>query len=426
MSAISFLRGGFTNPEIGKWKYAHYTCSVTLSEPPPAVDKAEALITTTLNNSLADRVKPVPGEPNRNIVDQFFLIEHATGVPRTDAVRLWSNLTSYTQRVMIGSGIGGLSLTFLAVYGAPFYIEVVLLAGIIAACCLFGGSLQRYYIAEKEHKLWIHPGEEFALRRKAALELPLDKISEQKCHYHPEQLSGTLLGIEIFYLFKKSFQQFAEPLIARTCDTPSLQHQWVIDFFSSNPLMIEFLKDNPHLEKEEEWKVVKPFHLITIKLWKHLEDLQKQYHDQFPKDLEAVRKKLEELESKMDQAISKAFTNLALDPTIKERYQRNLVFALNEEYISKIYVLAQKHQTQRSHFCSFVYPQVRKLLELAHTRLVKQELCEIEMDDLDKKPHFIEEYQEILKLYPQQVIVRAKSLDTDATYQNFIDEVFKS
>lgn len=428
MAGISFLREGLTNPELEKVKYSHYPCLVTLNGPPPALNEAEALIASTQKESLSERVKPVPSEPSQNIVDRFFLIKHQTTASRQEVLRGWTDLTSFTQKIVAGTVVAGLCLTVAAVYGAPIYIEVVLLAGIVASCCLFGWSLQRYYTAEKELKLWIHPGEDFALRRKADLELSLDNISKQKCHYHPDQPEGTLLGIEIYYLFKKHFQQFAEPLLTRKCDTPSLQHKWVFDFYTSNPLMIEFFKDNPHLEKEEEWKAVKPFHLVAIELMTHLDNLNKQYYVQFSKDLEAVRKKLEDLGKDINETISKVSTNLALDAALKDRFQNNLILAFNDEFFSKVSALAMQHRTEGSHFASFVYPQIRKLLEMANTRVLKDEPVVIDPAEFsfDKKPAFSEEYRAIATPYPNNVLDRAKSLDADVAYQNFIQEVFNN
>jgi len=431
MSGVSFLREGLANPEIGKWDYSHYPYSVRPNlRKVPTLQEAEESIIGMQKASLSERVQPVSGKPHLAYVDQFFIVRSQTKAPTSEALKLWSHLRSQTQKIGIGSGIGAIGLAFFAFWGAPIYIEVALLVGIVAACCFAGWSFQRYHTAEKQLAVWRSPAEDFALRRNASLELPLDKISEQKCHYHLDQPGGTLLGIEIFCLLKHSFKQFAEPLLARKCDSPDQQHQWVADFFTSNPLMINFVRDNPHLAGEKEWQAVIKFQEQMILLQEMLENIKSQYTPQLPKSMEFARIQWEGLKSLMEGKADEASKTLELDSTTAERYQKMVLQALYEEHLVKIYILIQQHQIKTKFFYSLVYSQVRVLLEQASVGLLEQKPFTLDPDaftDLNKViPDFSQELQAIAALFPQNVIVKARSLfSADLEYQQFIDEVFK-
>ncbi len=415
--SISFFNNGPDIPIVREYQSSRYPYMVRLSvlTKPPTLGVAEALVKSTVNKELKDRVKPFP-KSNIVTVDTFFRVLSPANAPKEEAIKLWSDLSWRCKKICIESCVAAAGFILLILQGLPMTITIVLFVGTVVACCYAGQSLQRLHIAEKELLAWKSPGEDFALRRKATLELPLQKIAEQKSHFHPERPGGTLLGVEIFYLFTKNFEPFAKHLLEKQPATPDEQLQWVVDFFTGNPLRINFFFNNSHLLKEEKWKAVEKFRDEIFKLEDKLNFLREIEKKEMPQDRKAVHQ----------AAAARACRKLNIDIPADERYQQMVLQVLNEEYVAQISELGEKYQLKMSHFCPLFYPQVRKLLEQANQVLLKQQPYALEAIDFHTLDLPLQEYQAILKQYPKNAYENAKYLSADDQYQKFLAEVFPS
>ena len=419
--ASVFFQQGLSASEIHPWQNGSHPYQVrpNVREPTPTLEDAEMLLSAA-GQDLAERIKEVTGKPHLLIVDRFFVVRHQAKAPQDEAIKVWTDLQSHSQKIGLGSSVAAVGLTLIAVWGASLVVEIALLVGIVAACCFAGWSLHRYHTAEKQRAVWHAPAEDFALRRKASLELSLEEMSKNKCHYHLEQSGGTLLGVEMFYRLQNDLKQFAEPLLKITCTEPQEQHQWLGVFFNSNPLLINFFQDNPSLLREKEWQDVQVFqwHIIQLNnLLKNLKDRSGEF-DKIVKNQEKVEAKAAEV-----------CKTLSLDATTTDRYQGLLQQALKEEYLSEIEALIQQHGMKAHFFGSLVYDQVRDFLEQACQGIVDQQPCTLDptmfTNVREVIPKFYWDFEVIQSQYPQKVIVKAKSLCTEDAYQNFIDEIFK-
>lgn len=430
MTTLQFLRLGAATPFVQGVQSEKYPYSVSLNpHTTPTLKEAEILLTSAHVESLQERVQLDPKKPTEAIVDKFFRVRYKAEAPRNLAVKTWSRLFWNCKKIQYVSGIFAIGLTLLALQGPPVYIVIASYVGAVASTCLFGWSLHRYRIAEKQLAVWRSPGEHFAQKRKAALELPLHEMSKKKCHFHPAQPTGTLLGVEIFSVFRRDFKQFATPLLDRTCNTPAEQHQWVLDFFKGNPFGITFFVDNPHLSDEPGWKKVLMFQEQFNKLTELLKSLEKSYVAQFNTNQDAAKQKYEAIQkSVLDKA--KAFCEgQKMVPLRVQLFHSRILSILDEECLSKIHALSKRHKGQADYPCSIVFPQVRALLEEAQKGLLEDQPYTLDATAFADEGKFIpkniqEELDAITANYPQNVIDKAKAVDSVPLYHQFIDAAF--
>jgi len=407
--SISFFKNGADIPGVREYQSSRHPYTVSLDKP-PALGDAEALIKSTVNDALKDRVKPALLDNHIDIVDKFFRVQCSA-----EAIQLWSDLSWRCKKICVESCVTAAGFTLLILQGLPLTITVVLFVGTVVACCYVGWSLQRQHLAEKELLASQNAGEDFAHRRKTILELPLKEISDQKSHFHPDQPGGVLLGVEIFYLFTQNFEPFAQLLLQTKPTTDDQKHLWVVNFLSENPLMINFFERNPHLIKEKEWKAVKDFYDEILKLKYTRDFLLRIEKKEIPPSLKAG----------YEAAAAKARIELNIDISTAVRYKQMVLQALDEEYVPKISELVEKHQLKMSRFCPFFYPQVRKMLEQAHQQFVEKEPCELEAFDFHSLDLALKDYNAILDQDPRNAYENAKYLSADDLYQKFLAKVFK-
>ncbi len=408
-------------PDIAGVKELQYSSFPYKVQPHPekvaTAKDAESLIKGVKNDSLKERVQLT--RPNSYTVDQFFRVIAPQNAPKAKALKLWDNLRSRCQLLGIGTGLSALSLTVLALRHPPIYFTVALFVGTVVSCFFAGWSYQRYQVADHQVSVWRNPGEDFALRRKTALELPLNEIMKKKCFIGNSE--GTLLGVEILHLFKLHFKQFAEPLLEKKCDQPKEKSKWISDFFISNPLLIDFFKENPSLDKEEGWTEILHVqqslsHLQTFLDWKsqipkqeqHAADVKKKFQDSF------------------QSLITKVGKDMSLDAPQVADYQKKIFQALDEELFSKISTLIQEHKTQAAALDAQVYPDLRDLLDKFNKNVFEQKIFFLDFYKFRNLPDFQRDLEKLRDLFPQNVIEKAKSLSQDdPTYQRFVAEIFK-
>jgi hypothetical protein len=330
-----------------------------------------------------------------------------------------------------GSGIVAVGLTLIALQGAPVYIIVALYVSTVAFTCLAGWSLHRYHVADKQLAVWQRPGEDFAQKRKAALELQLPEMIQKKCHFHPDQPTGTLLGVEMFSVFRREFKQFATPLLERKCDTPAQQHQWVLDFSKGIPFAIKFFEGNPHLASERGWEDVQKFQKQFDQLLELMKILKESYVPQFNKNLEVVEEKYKAIQKSFSEKAQAFCDRQKLVPLRAQLYHKRVSDILKKECLDNIYAIYTRHKGQAEYPCSTVYPQVRALLEEAQKGLLADQpytLDETAFADAGKllPKDFQEELNAVTASYPQNVITKAKEIDSVPLYHQFVEAAFSS
>jgi hypothetical protein len=416
MTTGAFFRSGAETPFVQGIKSEKYPYSVSLNSnvTPPSVSDAEILLTSAHMVSLKDRVQVDSTNPSVDIVDKFFKVELKEKAPRELALKSWGDLQWKSKAIGFGSGVVAVGLTFIALQGAPVYIIVALYTGSVASTCLAGWSLHRYHVADKELAIWQKPGEDFAKKRKTSLELSLQELIQKKCHFCPEQKIGTLLGVEMLSVFRQDFKQFATPLLARKCESPEEQHQWVSDFLKDNPFGIKFFEVNPHLANEAGWKDVQKFQLqieqfLTVR--KHIVEV---YVAGFEKRQNAVKEKHEAILKSFGEKAKAHFEAKKIPFLSANNYGQRVLKVLKAECLDKIYALYQEDQKKVNAFDSLVYPQIRALLEEAQKGLLEEkpyQLDETAFAEADKfiPKNFQEELEAITALYPQNVIEKAKA-----------------
>ncbi len=431
MTTAAFFRFGsetFFVQGVKSAKYP-YTVKPNPDEAAPTPDNADLLFTSSQMDSLKDRVTVNSKTPNVEIVDKFFRLEFKDKERRELALKTWGDLQWKCKAIGFGSGFVAVSLTLIAWHGPPAYIIVALYVGIVASTCLAGWSLHRYHVADKELTVWQRPGEDFAQKRKAALGLSLQEMIQEKCHFHPKQPTGMLFAVEILSVFKRDFKQFATPLLARKCDTPALQHQWVLDFFKGNPFVIKFFEGNPHLAKEAEWKDVQKFQTQFDLLSKFMKTLKESYAAQFDTNQKAAQEKQDSIKKNFEDKTKAFFEGQKLVYLRAQLYRSRVAPILNEECFSKINALYLRHKEQADYACSVIYLQVRTLLEAAQKALLEEQpytLDEAAFADPAKfiPKNFQEELDAITASYQQNVITRAKAIDPLPLYHRFVDAAF--
>jgi hypothetical protein len=361
------------------------------------------------------------------IVDKFFRVRYKNDDPQALAVKTWSHLLWNCKKIQFVLGIFAIGLTLLALQGPPFYVVVALYVGAVASTCLFGWSLHRYHIAEKELALWQRPGEDFATKRRAALELSLQEMIQKKCHFRYDQPTGTLLGVEILLVFRRDLQQFATPLLARACDTPEQQHQWVLDFFKGNPFGMRFFKDNLPLANEAGWKDIQKFQEQIDQLVTLINTLEKSYVAQCHTNQSAAKEKADAIEqcfSEKGDVFCKKQKFFALKADL---FHARVLKILKTECLDPIRALEQKEKEKGDFFGSLVYHQIRALLVEARKGLLEDQpytLDQTVFTDLEKfvSGNFEQELDAITAPYPQNVIVKAKANAPKEARQEYTDD----
>ncbi|HUD01225.1 MAG TPA: hypothetical protein VMR37_02785, partial [Rhabdochlamydiaceae bacterium] len=257
-------------------------------------------------------------------------------------------------------------------------------------------------------------------------------ISKKKCHYYGRQSNGTLLGVEILHLFAQHFKNFAEPLIARKCEgEPRQQHQWMIDFFVSNPLLIDFFKENGCLLLEKEWQDIQNLRNYAVQLQDLM--IKGEYLDQQKTEISSFERKakiLQEcLRKSFHSGIEKVALELALDPAIVLIYQQRLLAALDEIVLCKVTALIQEFKGKADYPFSFFYSRARYLLCQAFIGLIERKPYTLNPTafTLDR---ILKDYKvklkEIVRFNLQKLIDKAKTFaPDDQAYQKFLLEFFK-
>jgi len=299
--------------------------------------------------------------------------------------------------------------------------------GAVASACLFGWSLHRYHLAETQLAVWQKPGEDFAQKRKAALELPLPQIMEKKCHFHFGQ--GTLLDVEILSIFRTDFKQFATPLLARKCDTPEAQHRWVLEFLRNNPFIVKFFEKNPELAGIPKWGDVQKFQEQFDLIVKIMEHLEKGYA------AETAFKKREEGAKQPYDSIWKNFNEKVKEQKMpflqKQNYYKRVSKILKEECLDPIHELYKQDHSRTSYYGSLIYPQVRAFLEEANKGLLLDQDYKLDAATFANPAKFVpadmqQEINALVAKFPQNVIEKAKVIAPEEAYQDFIAAAFKA
>lgn len=428
-----FFRLGAETPFVQGIKSEKYPYSVSLNSnvTAPSVADAEILLTSAQMESLKDRVHIDSTNTSVEIVDKFFKVELKEKAPRNLALKSWGDLQWKSKVIGFGSGVAAVGLTLIALQGAPVYIIVALYTGAFASTCLAGWSLHRYHVADKELALWQKPGEDFAKKRKASLELSLQDMIQKKCHFCPDQNAGTLLGVEIFSVFRRDLKKFATPLLTQKCESPEEQHQWVSEFLKGNPFGIKFFEENPLLASEARWKDVQKFQNQIEQFLKVREHIEKVYVAGFEKRQEAAKQKYEAIKKAFNERGKAYFGEKKISFLNANNYVQRVLKVLKAECLDKIYALHQKDLEKVNAFDSLVYVQVRALLEEAQKGLLEDQayqLDETAFADPDKfiPKNFQVELDAITVPYPQNVITKAKEINSLPLYHEFIDAAFQA
>lgn len=431
MTTAAFFRLGAEAPFVQGVKFENYPYSVSLNctVTPPTLTDAEILLTSAHMNFLKDRVQVDSTNSNIEIVDNFFKVACNENAPRNLALKTWGDLQWRTRVIGFGSGgiAGGLAL--IALKGAPVYIVVALFTGIVAFLCLVGGSWHRYHIADNELTMWKSPGEDFALKRKAALEFPLQQMIQKKCHFCPKQLTGTLLGVEMLSVFRRDFKKFATTFLARTCDTPEQQHKWVSEFLEGNLVALTFFEENS-LANEWGWENVLKFQNQISQLRVLINTLQEEHVGQFNKNKDAAKQKSNDTKKNVSEK-AKAFSERnKILPLRAQLYLSRVSKIMKTEYLDKIHELSLREKAKADFCYSLVYSQVRALLEEAQKGLLEDKPY-VPDEKAFKDPsqfvlgNFQEELDAICAPYPQNVIEKSKAIDKAVPlFHQFVDAAF--
>ena len=429
---LQYLRLGAETPFVQSVQSEKYPYSVEFNPHAAATLKdAEILLTSAQMETLEKRVHLDPKPYNAATVDRFFRVRYKDESSQDLAITTWSHLSWSCKKIQYVSGTLAIGLTLLALIGPPFYIVVAAYVGAVASTCLFGWSLHRYHIAEKQLAVWRSPGEDFAQKRKDALELPLPQILKKKCYFHPTQPTGTLLGVEILSIFRREFKQFATPLLAKTCNTPEEQHRWVLAFFQNNPFGIKFFEDNPQLANEAGWKEVQKFEEqidLMLKVMKHIEEA---YVQDASKRLGAVKLKYETIQKAFVEK-TRAYSEANRIPLLNaNNYFQRVSKVLNTECLEPIHALYLRDKAKADFFGSLVYSQVRTLLEEANKGLLLDQAYTLDPTIFADPAKFVpgnfqQELDAMTANFPQNVIDKAKALAPQEPYQNFVTAAFQA
>ncbi|HEX4839015.1 MAG TPA: hypothetical protein VFU89_01080 [Rhabdochlamydiaceae bacterium] len=423
---LQYLRLGKEAPVIRSFLSENHPYSVTLVRGKrPTLQKAEILLNSAQNESLEQRVKL--NSEKVAVVDEFFQVQHKKSDFQTRAVEKWSALLVSCKKIQYGAGSVGIGLTFLALLNPPFYIVIASYVGAVASACLFGWSLHRYHLAETQLAVWQKPGEDFAQKRKAALELPLPQIIEEKCHFYNGQ--GTLLGVEILSIFRTDFKQFATPLLAREYDKPEAQHRWVLEFLHNNPFVVRFFEKSPELAGIPRWKDVQKFQAQIDLIVKIKEHLEKGYA------AETAFKKREEGAKQPYDSIWKNFNEKVKEQKMpflqKQNYYNRVSKILKEECLDPIHELYKQDHSRTSYYSSLIYPQVRAFLEEANKGLLLDQPYKLDAGVFADPAKFVPaemqlEVDTLVAKFPQNVIEKAREIAPEKEYQDFITAAFKA
>lgn len=425
---LQYLRLGKEAPVIRSLLSENHPYSVTLVRgKSPTLKEAEILLNSAQNESLEQRVKL--NSEKVAFVDEFFQVQHKRSDFQTRAVEKWSALLASCKRIQYGAGSIGIGLTLLALLKSPFYIVIASYVGAVASACLFGWSLHRYHLAETQLAVWQKPGEDFAQKRKAALELPLPQIIEKKCHFHFGQ--GTLLDVEILSIFRTDFKHFATPLLARKCDTPEAQHRWVLEFLRNNPFVVKFFEKNPELAGISGWEAVQKFQEQIDLIVKIREHLEKGYVAGYKKRMEAAQQKYESIGKAFNEKVEKYCSEQKMNFLKKNLYYKRVVEILQKECLDPLYALYKKDHSNTSFYGSLIYPQVRDWLEEANKGLLLDQPYKLDATTFADPAKFVpaemqQEVDALVAKFPQNVIEKARKIATEKAYQDFITEAFKA
>jgi hypothetical protein len=436
MSLVAFFRFGAETPFLEGVKFETHPYSVSLNSDIFTLEDAELLLTSANTETLQDRVQPNVNNPHAASVDKFFKVQYENGELQALAVKTWSGLFGSCKKIQCLSGTLAIGLTLFALQGPSFYLIVASYVGVVASTCLFGWSLHRYHIAEKELAVWSSPGEDFAKKRKAALELPLHEMVKNKCYFRPNQPSSTLLGIEMLSVFRRDFKKFATPLLDKKCDTPEQQHQWVVDFIKGNPLWIEFFEDNPHLANKPVYHDVWKFREQIHQLSELINTLAALLVPQFNENQKAAKQKADDIKKNVLEKAETFCQSQKITALRAQLYRSRVLKVLNTECLDQLYALSEKEKTKAKFFCSIVYSQVRALLEEAKKGLLENKSYEFDEDVFAYADIFFSDFQSINKYfqreldaitvsYPKNVIDKARAVaPQEETYQQFITAAF--
>jgi hypothetical protein len=432
---LHFLSQGIHYPDIEKYLSSKTPYSVIRTDKDaPTVQNIETLLKDIQEQPLEKRVHINPQLPKVAVVDGLFQVKLNSGEFRRKAVEVWSELRSGSKKIGILSGVAVVGLILLSLQDLPLDIVVSLYVSAVAACCFAGWSLGKYREAEKELAVWQSPGEDFAQRRKGSSELPLDQISQKQSHYHLVKqedesflAEGSLLGVEMLFIFKRDFVSFAKPLLETQCDTPDQKKQWVAHFFQANPLAIKFFIDNPYLKEDEAgWNTVEAFQKQFDQLLKLKEEVGKQ----FKTDDETAKQKHDEILKTFEVRAQEFITVQKMTPLFGEYYLERVRSVLKQECLDKISPVYHEHSKQQEAFYPEVYLEIRPWLE--HANKIFQGIeSTFDANGFADPPKFLPQafqpkLDEVTANYHQNVIKKAKKKDKHNTeYCAFVDAVIK-
>jgi hypothetical protein len=429
---LNFYRYGQEIPEVkALYSSAPY---LLFSNPDKAatLKDAEPLLKSAQKDALKDRVQWNLQQASY-IVDRFFRVLPLKTPSPEDALKLWNTLRSHCQMIVIGTGLIAIGLTVAALRGASPFIEVALFAGIVAACCFAGWGYQRFTIADHQVAVWRSPGEDFAQRRTSDLELSLEKICQNKCHYHGRRSKGTLLGIEILYRLSQYFKNFAPTLLTTECGQAHEQQQWVVECFTSNPLMIDFFKENPYLTEEEEWEDIQQIRQKLTELEVFSKNLQGDFLARWKVRISRWEQRAlrvqQEMRVELDAGFEEAVKKHKIAPETAALYHQRLLQTMNEELFGKISRFIEALKEKLNHPKSFLYVPARYLLIQAYHVLIENKTLPLRPYATPQELIFDllqGEFHEIIKQFSKNFKAKARALaPQEEAYQEFLNDSFK-
>jgi hypothetical protein len=413
MSLISFLRSNVKAPGLDAVDIEKHPYTVERNQPEKVLTSEEAgkLLQSTdryfWNES--KRITPVSGQENQYDVDTYFRVKGHPLITQKAAVACWRGL--YWRCTALGTGLLALSggAWKISRSKVPAVVIIASYAATVGLWILAGIVLRGFITARDQLAVWSHPGKDFAAQRKVAAKLPLEEMIKQKCHFHQQlQKPGTLLGAEILVAFTDLFQRFSEPLLAWKCGKEDFkaQQQWVNRFFNSNPLSIDFFKDNPALQSENGWPRIAEARGCLLNFLREARALGNmirivQVQNALEQHATAVAARLSQQNSGIDyNAIKEQFDDwlqLAFVPTITTS---RFMWAVKERY-----ALGFNFYGPARHFLERMKDQAP-----FSNYQARNEALIAEFD--------VENISDLLRN-------KAKAAHADANYQQFVDEVFK-
>jgi hypothetical protein len=164
-----------------------------------------------------------------------------------------------------------------------------------------------------------------------------------------------------------------------------------------------------------------------VKVMKHIEE---SYVAEFPKRKEAVKQKHEAIQKAFVEK-TQAYTKSKKIPFLNaNNYFQRVLKVLKAECLDPILAIHERDCEKVNSFGSLVYPQVKALLEEANKGLL------LDQKDYKLDPttfadpakfvpgNFQQDLDAVTEKFPQNVITKAKEIDSNPLYQRFVDVAF--